>query len=195
LSEEATLSVRWAEAGSDTYPIESFDLTQFCTSREHAFIVARYFMSIRRRITHSVRFKTTPFGMALAPGDYIRVLTEASPYQPANNGVISADGTITAASTLNDGTYSILYSGPEEDELKTAELNVLNGKAVNPALFNTIFTINSPTVSSNTYTIEQLTLDSEGLVEVLATEFPTSSTFNSLIVQDVLSPSSFIVEG
>jgi len=30
---------------------------------------------------------------------------------------------------------------------------------------------------------------------VLATEFPTSSTFNSLIVQDVLSPSSFIVEG
>jgi len=38
-------------------------------------------------------------------------------------------------------------------------------------------------------------LDSEGLVEVLATEFPTSSTFNSLIVQDVLSPSSFIVEG
>jgi len=195
LSEEATLSVRWAEAGSDTYPIESFDLTQFCTSREHAFIVARYFMSIRRRITHSVRFKTTPFGMALAPGDYIRVLTEASPYQPANNGVISADGTITAASTLNDGTYSILYSGPEEDELKTAELDVLNGKAVDPALFNTIFTINSPTVSSNTYTIEQLTLDSEGLVEVLATEFPTSSTFNSLIVQDVLSPSSFIVEG
>jgi hypothetical protein len=43
--------------------------------------------------------------------------------------------------------------------------------------------------------VEQLTLDSEGLVEVLATEFPTSSAFNSLIVQDVLSPASFIVEG
>jgi hypothetical protein len=195
LSEEATLSVRWAEAGSDTYPIESFDLTQFCTSREHAFIVARYFMSIRRRITHSVRFKTTPFGIALAPGDYIRVLTEASPYQPANNGVISSDGTITAATTLTDGTYNILYAGVEEDELKTAKMEVINGKTADPALFNTIFTIDSPTVSSNTYAVEQLTLDSEGLVEVLATEFPTSSTFNSLIVQDVLSPSSFIVEG
>ena len=195
LSEEATLSVRWAEAGSDTYPIESFDLTQFCTSREHAFIVARYFMSIRRRITHSVRFKTTPFGIALAPGDYIRVLTEASPYQPANNGVISSDGTITAATTLTDGTYNILYAGVEEDELKTAKMEVINGKTADPALFNTIFTIDSPTVSSNTYAVEQLTLDSEGLVEVLATEFPTSSTFNSLIVQDVLSPTSFIVEG
>ena len=195
LSEEATLSVRWAEAGSDTYPIESFDLTQFCTSREHAFIVARYFMSIRRRITHSVRFKTTPFGIALAPGDYIRVLTEASPYQPANNGVISSDGTITAATTLTDGTYKILYSGVDEDQLKTADMKVINGKTADPALFNTIFTIDSPTVSSNTYAVEQLTLDSEGLVEVLATEFPTSSAFNSLIVQDVLSPASFIVEG
>ena len=195
LSEEATLSVRWAEAGSDTYPIESFDLTQFCTSREHAFLVARYFMSIRRRITHSVRFKTTPFGIALSPGDYIRVLTEASPYQPANNGVVGADGTITAATTLVDGRYKILYVTSSNEEVQTGELTVTNGKAVDPDLFSIIFTIDSPTVSSNTYAVEQLTLDSEGLVEVLATEFPTSSTFNSLIVQDVLSPASFIVEG
>jgi len=158
-------------------------------------LVARYFMSIRRRITHSVRFKTTPYGIALSPGDYIRVLTEASPYQPANNGVIGADGTITAATTLVDGRYKILYVTSSNEEVQTGELTVTNGKAVDPDLFSIIFTIDSPTVSSNTYAVEQLTLDSEGLVEVLATEFPTSSTFNSLIVQDVLSPSSFIVEG
>lgn len=195
LPEEATLSVRWAEAGSDTHPIESFDLTQFCTSRDHAFIVARYFMSIRRRVTHSVRFKTTPYGISLSPGDYIRVLTEASPYQPANNGVIDADGDITAATTITDGSYEILYYTPTNEEVKTATLTVAGGKAVQSTLFNTIFTINSPTISSNTYIVEQLTLDSDGLVEVLATEFPTTDTYNSLVAQDLLSPGSFITEG
>lgn len=195
LPEEATLSVRWAEDGSDTYPIESFDLTQFCTSRDHAFLVARYFMSLRRRVTHSVRFKTTPYGISLAPGDYIRVLTEASPYQPANNGVIDGDGDITSATTLEDGTYSILYYTSSDEQLNTAELSVANGKAVQPELFNTIFTLNNPTVSSSTYVIEQLTLDEEGLVEVLATEFATNDTYNSLIAQDILSPGSFITEG
>jgi hypothetical protein len=43
--------------------------------------------------------------------------------------------------------------------------------------------------------IEQLTLDEEGLVEVLATEFATTDTYNSLIAQDVLSLGSFITEG
>jgi hypothetical protein len=96
---------------------------------------------------------------------------------------------------LTDGRYKILYVTSSNEEVQTGELTVTNGKAVDPDLFSIIFTIDSPTVSSNTYAVEQLTLDSEGLVEVLATEFPTSSTFNSLIVQDVLSPSSFIVEG
>ena len=195
LPEESTLSVRWAESGSDSHPIESFDLTQFCTSRDHAFLVARYMMSIRRRITHSVRFKTTPYGISLAPGDYIRVLTEASPYQPANNGVIDPDGDITSAITLADGNYDIIYYTSVNEEVKTATLTVANGKAVQPTLFNTIFTINTPTISSNTYLVEQLTLDGDGLVEVLATESPTTSTYNSLVAQDLLSAGSFITEG
>jgi predicted phage tail protein len=195
LPEEATLSVRWAEAGSDTHPIESFDLTQFCTTRDHAFLVARYFMSLRRRVTHSVRFKTTPYGISLAPGNYIRVLTEASPYQPANNGVIDADGDITSATTLADGNYTIVYYTSSNEEVQTATLTVASGKAVQPSLFNTIFTLNNPTVSSSTYVIEQLTLDEEGLVEILATEFATTNTYNSLIAQDILSLGSFITEG
>ncbi len=195
LPEEVTLSVRWAEAGSTSHPIESFDLTQFCTSRDHAFLVARYMMSLRRRITHSVRFKTTPYGISLAPGDYIRVLTEASPYQPANNGVIDPDGDITSATTLPDGNYDILFYTSTNEEVKNATLTVANGKAVQSTLFNTIFTVSTPTVSSNTYMVEQLTLDSDGLVEVLATEFPTTSTYNSLVAQDLLSAGSFVTEG
>ena len=195
LPEEKTLVVRWAEAGSEQASVETFDLTQFCTSRQHAFLVAKYFMSLRRRVTHSVKFRTSPYGISLAPGDYIRVVTEASPYQPANNGVIDESGNITSATTLADGQYSIIYYPSGGDETKTATLSVAGGKAIQPALFNSVFTINNVTVSSNTYMVEQLTLGEDGLVDVVATEFPSTSTLNSLVALDLLENNAFITEG
>jgi hypothetical protein len=42
--------------------------------------------------------------------------------------------------------------------------------------------------------VEQLTLNEDGLVEIVATEFPCSSTDNSLIALD-LTTSAFDTEG
>ena len=195
LPEERTVNVRWGEEGGDTYPIESFDLTRFCTNREHAEIVGKYLLSIRRRITHSIRFKTSPYGLQLSPGDYIRVSTTASPYSPANNGIIDATGNITAATTLADGQYNVVYYLPPEDTTQEGTLTVANGRAVEPALYNSIFTLLTNTTSSNLYSVDQISLDEEGMVEIVGTEFPTMpNTTRSSIVEDLQS-SGFIVEG
>lgn len=193
LPEEKTLVVRWADVS--TTSLESFDMTQFCTSRDHALLVAKYFLSIRRRVTHSVKFSTTPYGLDLAPGDFIKVITQASPYSAANNGVIDADGDITAATSLTDGRYSIVYWTSTNEETKTATLTVSKGKAVESVLWNSIFTINNASTSSNVYMVEQLTLNEDGLVEIAATEFPCTSTDNSLIALDLVSSGSFVTEG
>jgi hypothetical protein len=195
LPEEKTLVVRFAESGSDQYPIEAFDLTQFCTSRDHAFLVAKFFLSLRRRVTHTVKFRTSPFGISLAPGNFIRVVTEASPYQSARNGTISADGTIVSATAITDGTYSIVFFRSDDDEVTPATMTVAGGKAVEPTLYDSLFTISETSISSNVYMVEQLTLAEDGMVDVVATEFPTTSTFNSLMAQDVLTDSAFTTEG
>ena len=195
LPEEKTLVVRFAEAGSEQYPIEAFDLTQFCTSRDHAFLVAKFFLSLRRRVTHTVKFRTSPFGISLAPGNFIRVVTEASPYQSARNGTISGDGTIVSATAITDGTYSIVFFRSDDDEVTPATMTVAGGKAVEPTLYDSLFTISETSVSSNVYMVEQLTLAEDGMVDVVATEFPTTSTFNSLMAQDVLTDSAFTTEG
>jgi len=195
LPEEKTLVVRFAEAGSEQYPIEAFDLTQFCTSRDHAFLVAKFFLSLRRRVTHTVKFRTSPFGISLAPGNFIRVVTEASPYQSARNGTISADGTIVSATAITDGTYSIVFFRSDDDEVTPATMTVAGGKAVETALYDSLFTISETSVSSNVYMVEQLTLAEDGMVDVVATEFPTTSTFNSLMAEDVLTDSAFTTEG
>lgn len=195
LPEEKTLVVRFAEKGSEQYPIEAFDLTQFCTSRDHAFLVAKFFLSLRRRVTHTVKFRTSPFGISLAPGNFIRVVTEASPYQSARNGTISADGTIVSATAIADGEYSIAFFRVDDDEVTDATMTVAGGKAVETKLFDALFTIVEKSISSNVYMVEQLTLAEDGMVDVVATEFPTTSTFNSLMAEDVLTDSTFTTEG
>ena len=184
LSQERTLTVRWADA-DDFTPSESFDLTGYCTSRDHAALVAKFFLSIRRRITHTIRFKTTPYGVNLAPGDYIRVVTESSPYSSARNGSISNTGEITSATFLADGQYSILYYKPGFEDVTNGTMTVSGGKAAETVLWGSLFTVRELTISQNVYMVEQLTLDEDGTVQITASEFPCDANLSSLIAQDV----------
>ena len=192
--EEQTLVVRWSDL-PESSTVETFDMTQYCTSRQHAFMAAKYFLSLRRRVTHTIKLRTTPYGLSLAPGDYIRVLTQASPYNAANNGVVDSSLNITSVTPLLDGVYTVSYWNASFDDLLTETMTVAGGKAVEAKFADAIFTIVDATVSSGTYIVEQLTLGEEGLVDIVAVEFPTTSTLNSLIALDLLNDAAFTTEG
>ena len=192
---ERTISVRWNVTGSTQNRIETFDMTQYCTSRDHAALAAKYILSIRKRITHTVRFRTVPAGLNLAPGSYIRVVTQASPYSGINNGVVSETGAITSASPLANGNYSVLYYKAPADAPISGTLTVSNGTTSQSEFYGSIFTVTTASTSTNTYIVEQLTLNEEGLVEVLASHFPTDSSYRSVIAADLVSASAFVVEG
>lgn len=194
LSEERNIVVRWNEAGSTDHALEQFDMTQYCTSQAHAELAARFFMSVRRRITHSVQFKTSPYGISLAPGDYIRVVTESNPYSAAQNGSISATGVITSATTFSDGQYNVLYYKTGSETVVEAVMTVSGGLVQQSALFNSVFTVRSATVSQNVYLVEQLTLDADGAVQISASEFPCDDLLRSLIAQDVTNAARFLVD-
>ena len=193
LPEEQTLSVRWADS-QEYVPTESFDITGFCTSANHAKLVAKFFLSIRRRVTHSIRFKTVPFGINLAPSDFIKVVTESSPYSSARNGTIGADGTITSVSAIANGTYSIFYYTVGAEDVDVGTMTVSEGKATQSSLFNSVFTIKEVTRSENIYMIEQLTLEEDGTVQIAASEFPCDANLASIMAKDVLTDSLFVFE-
>jgi hypothetical protein len=50
-------------------------------------------------------------------------------------------------------------------------------------------------ITTNTYIVEQLTLDGEGLVEIVASHFPTDNSYRSVIALDLASTNDFVVEG
>ena len=194
LPQERNIVVRWNEGDSTEYPLESFDMTQYCTSRAHAELVARFFLSIRRQVTHSIQFKTSPYGIDLAPGDYIRVVTEANPYSSAQNGSISGSGIITSATTFTDGQYPILYYKSGSEDVTEALMNVSGGVVQESELYNSVFTVVTSTISQNVYQVEQLTLDADGVVQINATDFPCNDRLISEIALDVTNAARFLVD-
>ena len=191
---ERTVTVRRAE-GDGELPIETFDLTNFCTSRDHAELVGKFFLALRHHVKHTCSFQTTPYGLDLAPGDYIRVTTETSPYNAANNGSVSASGVITSATTLENGEYNVLYYSTATDtsDVEEATMQVSDGKATDSKFNSSIFSVVSTTNSQNVYRVEQLTLSQENTVEIVASEFPCDSGLVSLMARDLRSSSAFTI--
>jgi len=192
--EERNIVMRWKGGSHSDDPLEQFDMTQYCTSRAHAELVGRYFMLVRRYITHTVSFKTSPYGIDLAPGDFIRVVTESNPYSSARNGSISNTGVITSATAFDDGQYDVLYYKAGSEDVSEGVMDINGGLVTNPDLFNSVFTVSSSVTSQNVYMVEQLTLDAEGNVQITATDFPCDDQYRSTIARDITNSALFEID-
>ena len=191
LPEELNVRVRWVGTGN-TDVENSIDMTAFCTSRAHAELVGRYFLSIRRRVTHTISFKTTPYSLYAGPGDYIKVFTQSSPYSATRNGVVKKSGEVVAATSMPDGSYQVDFYRPGGKEVESGILEIVNGYATDPELAGAVFSSRlSNDLKAQVYQVEQLTLGEDGLVEISASYFPVDDDDISLIAKDLFDDSLF----
>ena len=66
-------------------------------------------------------------------------------------------------------------------------MTVSNNSVTDSTFFDTIFTVVDSSISQNVYLVEQLTLNQEGIVQIVASEFPCDSNLSSLIAQDLIA--------
>ena len=191
--EQKTLIAYFGSDNSDL-PIEEFAFNHI-TSDEHAAKVARYFLSLRKNLTHTITFKTLPWGLNLEAGKFIRVASEMSPYRPDNNGIIQDDGTIVAINALADGAYNVYYWERQTTAVSEGVLHVKNGKATE--LFNSVFSLKESAGSvSEIYQIEALDIDQDGIVTIKASNYAVNSNGVSQLAIDVLDTAGAItIEG
>lgn len=180
--------VRWKDINSVSHPQEVFDLSDFCTSREQALMTARYLLSIRRRVDHTIKFQTLPQGLQLSPGQYIKVITSAAPDSAAFVGVVKGDtGQILSATHFDDGQYEVTAFVQGDDRVSVVLMDVKDGVVTNPALHGAVFSSLIPEVRQNVYVVEQLELNEDGLVEISASHFPVGyDNQESIIARDTL---------
>lgn len=159
---------------SDSDPIESFDLTAFCTNVEHAIDVACYIIRMRRLVTHSISFSTTPDALSagLAAGDYIKVAMELSYFDQFSHGIILDDGTIlsTRGDIFTTGTHSVMaWDGVQDGVYQTQVIVDEDGKASPTGI---VFAKQSSTSEVRTYKIEKISISEEGTVDIEAVHHP-----------------------
>ena len=191
------------QGGYDRDPIEVFDMTQFCTSREHAIKFAKFALRIRQTIDHSVSFETTPDAAhTLAPGDYIR-LGVSIQHQERNRGYtqrlrtgsVSPDGTVqfNQGIELPDDEFEVYYWKPGFEGVRTGTLRIVNRVVPDVAMRGILFTRIRTESRARIYKIESIAYTDESFVEIAATYTPLRRGSEKLQVLD-WDDSNFVIE-
>jgi len=165
-------------SGSDDDRLESIDVSDYCTTREHAIDAAKFIVRMRRIPTHSIRFGTTHEGvlMDLSPGDYIKVAMDETEYNEFNNGVVTSQGALVSTKALADGTHTVIaWNGDANTEPASTMLTVANsGKTATPT--GIVFTVEQAMMQVRTYQIERISPTEEGSYTIEAVHMPTNSS-------------------
>jgi len=192
---QASALMYWSDIGVNERNTteQSFDLSEFCTNREQALRTARFLLSVRRRVTKTVSFKTVPDALGVQPGSYIRVITEASTYSSTANGSITDAGTLVSITTIKDGDYEALLYNPTTQEVTETTITVADNTVSDSQYHGSFFTLLSGSTDYSVYQIESLNLEEDGLVSISAVEVPTDASGVSIVAKDVLTPGNFTV--
>ena len=160
-----TTWLSYDQGGSDADPEEEFDLSSFCTSREHALTFAMAALKLRKEVDHGMTFETTPgSGLVLSPGDYVRVVSEVTHTSRFNNGSINSEGYITSTTVMADGEYRILYWVPGTVGTQEGNMTVLSGKTT--GYFGAMFTLLNSTTMARLYKVESIERSDEAFVKL-----------------------------
>ncbi|MEI8251267.1 MAG: hypothetical protein WCF98_08885 [Synechococcus sp. ELA057] len=70
-----TVEVRYSDTNAGTIPLETHDLSEFCTRGQHAVMVGAYILASRVNTTHSITFQARPqsHNLNVQLGDIVRV--------------------------------------------------------------------------------------------------------------------------
>ena len=174
-AEPKTLGLRVKDA-KDEDPREGFDLSLFCTSFEHADTFLKYALKTRELIDHGISFQTTPqSAMHLAPGDYIRLHSEATHTSRFANGVITEEGVIQSQKEITNGTQIIFWKPGDSDVSEPTPIRINNNNLAASRFRGSVFTVPDTSTTDRVYKVESMTYAEDGLIEISGSHTPLTA--------------------
>ena len=169
-SEKKSILVQENILNSETDPIETFDLSGFCTSRRQAKYFAFLAIRSRRLVDHGLKFNTAPqYVRNLSPGDYFRLVSEVTHTNRFKNGAKLEDGTIVSKDNMT-GNEEVYYWEPGTEGIKPVD----NGTVTLSQVPNgSLFTVKTTTTENKVYKCESISYTEDGLIEVAGSFAPT----------------------
>lgn len=164
-------------------PVESLDLSKWCTNYQQAIDAACYLIRFRRLADHRISFQTTPdiIGAQLASGSIIKVAIDVTNYDRAVQGFITSTGRIVSTRpdlvpTANGSYPALLWDGV--NEAIDGNITIASGVASPAGRF---FAIAAPETLVRTYEISKLSFSADGIITVEAFHHPVDEAGMSLL--------------
>ena len=158
--------------GRENDPVETFDLSGFCTNEQHAKDFGKYVVSTKEKTTHLITFKTAPhYVEGLKPGDYIRVYSTTQHTDRFKNGAILDGGKVVSKDTIT-GSNDIYYWNSSKTEVEKATGVNFDSPSALAAFAGSLFTIRTTNKTNQCYKVESITFGDDGLIELAGTHVP-----------------------
>ena len=174
-AETRNILVKRIDAANPNPQVEAIDFTGFCTSADHAIQFAKLLINVRYHVTHTITFKTLPSGLALQPGQYFRVSSQARHIEQFQNGYVLENGTVVASSPMAAGTYTVYFWRSSMTQVEQRSMVISADGKTTPEFANGVFTQYSTTTSNRLYKAELISYDEEGMVEITGSHVPLTS--------------------
>ena len=181
------------EGTPEDAPLESVDISAYCTSQEHAIDLGKWTCRQRRLITHSISFETTPTEAALDIGAVFKLGMETVKYNQPQNGAVSSTGAVTSWPPLSDGTYEVVTWDGKTETLQERVISVANGQTASEGNF--VFCVKSSSQTTETYKTQALSYTEDGNISVEATVYPTDDNGASLLSAGWEDSVNWVIEG
>jgi hypothetical protein len=174
-AETRNILVKRIDAANPNPQVEAIDFAGFCTSADHAIQFAKLLINVRYHITHVISFKTLPSGLALQPGQYFRVSSQARHVEQFQNGYVLEDGTVVSSSPMAAGTYTVYFWRSSMAQVEERSMVIGADGKTTPEFANSVFTQYNNTTSNRLYKAEMIAYDEEGMVEITGSHVPVET--------------------
>ena len=187
-------SLDFKDRDSTYDPVETFDLSGFCTSKKQASDFAKYVLKTRKEVDHGLTFKTAPqYTASLTPGDYFRLVSEATHTNRFKNGAITLEGKVVSIDDLT-GNQPVYVWKPGTEDVESTNIDFDSQSSIDTHK-GKLFTVRNTTINNRIYKVESLSYTEDGLIEVAGSHSPVNDS-NQLIVLQGWEPTQnhFIIE-
>ena len=186
--------------GYSTQSIETYDMTQFCTSRRQTIQFAKYALMVRKWLDHTIEFQTTPESAAgIEPGDYVRVVSHVCHPSRFQNGCVTAEGVLVTNRNIPSGT-DIYYWRPgfpldasTNSYIKVGKMTYSSDGKADDALRGCVFSVRNEVSTDRVYKIDSLSIGEEGFVQIVGSHMPVTDDGALEIMQGWDGDENFII--
>ena len=173
-AETRNILVKRIDAANPDPQVEAIDFTGFCTSANHAILFAKLLINVRYHVTHAITFKTLPSGLALQPGQYFRVSSQARHVEQFQNGYVLENGTVVSSSLMAAGTYTVYFWRSSMTQVEERSMVIGADGKTTPEFANSVFTQYNNTTSNRLYKAEMIAYDG-GEIEITGSHVPVEA--------------------